>query len=517
MGYRGDDEALRARADSLESRLKEAQAELDQSERELDAHVQKDKKDEGDIAALRSEVNGLRRKLGLSTDEAPGPDTRARVVMGALVVLALMLGGVVAFVLVAPAGTAKEAPAFVEVADPVLVEKPEPIAALELPVPPAPAPSRIAPTGRPTDVAAFGAVVTEATGDALAVGEGAVLWVSLGPDSEVSSVRLIGPRGTVYDSTDDPGTSIVVTETRLGRRAGPEPASQVHTLVHTDQGMRTGPRPRIEINTSVHRIWVGRDVSPTFTATLYVDVESAPRFDAQSLPGPLFRTVRVRAVPRDVVGDAPREVSAASSSEPCELVVHALSRAGFSCRMSLRCGDNVVYGATTSGLNHCSVVDGLPALATDDGVTSEDGDPAITFDLPNRTMIVRDGWRGTFDLSEDPRCDLTGRWRGEAVSIRRGDGTMSLFLEGEGAAATAAWRDAEGPMGVEEVPAEFTCLEGRAMLGPTRRLEGERLAEGSYEAFYGPDYATLMGRYYGEEAVPGVFFLVRGAEAAEVE
>ena len=62
----------------------------------------------------------------------------------------------------------------------------------------------------------------------------------------------------------------------------------------------------------------------------------------------------------------------------------------FNCRFNIRCGGRVVYGAGTSGYNRCRRANDEFVGAMDQGMTAQDGDPEMSFDLANRRAHVRD-------------------------------------------------------------------------------------------------------------------------------
>ncbi|MCB9592421.1 MAG: protein kinase [Sandaracinaceae bacterium] len=74
----------------------------------------------------------------------------------------------------------------------------------------------------------------------------------------------------------------------------------------------------------------------------------------------------------------------------CTIAVRAVRSGNFNCRFNIRCGGRVVYGAGTSGYNRCRRANGEFVGAVDQGMTAQDGDPEMSFDLPGRRARVRD-------------------------------------------------------------------------------------------------------------------------------
>ncbi|MBX3268617.1 MAG: protein kinase [Sandaracinaceae bacterium] len=74
----------------------------------------------------------------------------------------------------------------------------------------------------------------------------------------------------------------------------------------------------------------------------------------------------------------------------CTIAVRAVRSGNFNCRFNIRCGGRVVYGAGSSGYNRCRAEGQQFVAAFDPGMTHQDGDPEMRFDLSSRTAHVRD-------------------------------------------------------------------------------------------------------------------------------
>jgi len=97
-----------------------------------------------------------------------------------------------------------------------------------------------------------------------------------------------------------------------------------------------------------------------------------------------------------IVRDARRQVGTVYEGRvqgggSCTISVRSLRNPPFNCRFNIRCGSRgVVYGRGTSGYNRCMRRGGDIVGARDDGMTHQDGDPAMTFDMSRRYCSVRD-------------------------------------------------------------------------------------------------------------------------------
>jgi serine/threonine protein kinase len=78
------------------------------------------------------------------------------------------------------------------------------------------------------------------------------------------------------------------------------------------------------------------------------------------------------------------------TAESCAISVLDTRTRGFNCRFRIRCDRRLIYGASSGGFNRCQRADGRFTHAADQGTTRRDGDPEMTFDLPNRRARVSD-------------------------------------------------------------------------------------------------------------------------------
>ncbi len=88
-----------------------------------------------------------------------------------------------------------------------------------------------------------------------------------------------------------------------------------------------------------------------------------------------------------VSGDVPVEEGAR-----CEVRVLPVRAYQFNCLIKVACGGVVIYPEPEleAGYVACNLRDGFPTRAVDDGVTGEDGDPTVDFDVLAGSVVVSD-------------------------------------------------------------------------------------------------------------------------------
>jgi hypothetical protein len=120
---------------------------------------------------------------------------------------------------------------------------------------------------------------------------------------------------------------------------------------------------------------------------LAASLRSYPETDGGVTGGfaPMMRIAHVT----EVRGDSAVEVG-----ERCEVRVLPVQTMEFNCLARVQCGDALLYPDPSqhAGYVACELSEyGFPNRATDANITGMDGDPALTFDLPQRRVVVRDG------------------------------------------------------------------------------------------------------------------------------
>ena len=74
----------------------------------------------------------------------------------------------------------------------------------------------------------------------------------------------------------------------------------------------------------------------------------------------------------------------------CEVEVQAADGAQLNCRIRVRCNEDLVYGLSGAGFNHCRREGDLLVFAHDHSGTRRDGDPRMFFDLRAGRVIISD-------------------------------------------------------------------------------------------------------------------------------
>ena len=76
--------------------------------------------------------------------------------------------------------------------------------------------------------------------------------------------------------------------------------------------------------------------------------------------------------------------------QSCSVEVDGTSHDVWSCRVRVRCGEELVYGLVDAGYNRCREDAGRFVEARDQHGTREDGDPRMRFDLGEGRIVVSD-------------------------------------------------------------------------------------------------------------------------------
>lgn len=396
MAFRNEHHALRERVEALERELAETRAQLEDRSQDASFHEARAKQ-------LERELEAARRELARHAPAPPKTSHGQRAWLTILVALGLVLVGA-AVTYLEPRGT-DVAPSSSPAAD----RAPEP-SLQDPPVHPAPPlePRAVVHAARVREVRA---------------------WPPLRPGDECRVESVISPRGeglrvdrlavrcgesTLYDSTAPP-TGFVMSSRSSGALERPSPRESdeerfVYLLQYHDQGMRALPMAQIVLDTQRYQARVFRSPESEGEVVLDVDSWSAPVAGPPLLAATRelrypFRTVVSRGLRlRSVQGAAPIE---RSSSLSCSLEIRPEPEgANFSCRILVRCGTRILYGANISGYNHCEIEGGAPVRAHDP-VAYVDGDPELHLDLAEGTLFVRDDppegeWRATFSVEAPP-------------------------------------------------------------------------------------------------------------------
>lgn len=73
--------------------------------------------------------------------------------------------------------------------------------------------------------------------------------------------------------------------------------------------------------------------------------------------------------------------------EACAVEVTPVNDGMFDCRVAVRCGDQVLYGDTSTGYNFCGPV---PSRVVDANFTRDDGDPRLELDLASGSVVIEE-------------------------------------------------------------------------------------------------------------------------------
>jgi uncharacterized membrane protein len=77
--------------------------------------------------------------------------------------------------------------------------------------------------------------------------------------------------------------------------------------------------------------------------------------------------------------------------ESCAVSVQRTSHAAYNCRVTIRCGEELIYGLADSGYNECRGGSEADFVGAEDRYpTRADGDPRMMLDLTNGRAIVAD-------------------------------------------------------------------------------------------------------------------------------
>ncbi len=87
---------------------------------------------------------------------------------------------------------------------------------------------------------------------------------------------------------------------------------------------------------------------------------------------------------------AARGPTMARVGDLCSVEVMRADGSHLNCRIRVRCHDDLVYGLSGAGYNHCRSEDGQLVFAQDSTGTRRDGDPRLYFDLHTGRVIISD-------------------------------------------------------------------------------------------------------------------------------
>ncbi|HHH31572.1 MAG TPA: hypothetical protein ENK57_24930, partial [Polyangiaceae bacterium] len=369
MHYRDERDALRHRADNLSEELRTAEQRLQQTEQRLAEHEQKDVQDEEELARLRAEVERLRRKTG---EVPPSPQQRPKValIVAGLLVAVTMAGVIAGFLLHAV--------------------PPPPDAVVVAPKPAEPPPTI------PAQRAFWGGEVIASEGGKANVGDGCLVEAALAPGGDVSDVVVRCGQATLYRASEPTRSGMVQLDGGHAELANGD--QHLHILRYRNTGDWSGPRAKLDLDSAKHRARVFKSGAEAWSVTIHLADLSFPRKGPALAPdaATLSDVAWTRRAARRTAITGPAPPSVAGSPESCELTVHPTPPQPYegqtlTCRVTLRCGGSIVYGAGTTGYVACPRPGDPLTTIRDEGNTEQNDDPKLTVDLAGNLATVEDG------------------------------------------------------------------------------------------------------------------------------
>lgn len=385
MDYRDERDALRARVESLESSLASAQAEL-----------QRMRATEAALEASRREAMRLRFEL-----ERFRPAGAAResskvglVIGGGLAVMTMAFGA--AFLL-------RTKPA-----SPPKVGDFGPSSQPDIPVEPPRVPPRVVePPHGPTVATTYmrsaqvewPARVLRSQGGAPAVGTACKVLAELRGDGLVAIIGDLEVRcgTTVLYRSSDEINGVSTTSVDVIEVAGKTPDSMREALTYSDVGSRTG-RNQFTLSTLQREGTVWSENAPAFRVELQVDSwtvdrQGQPLVDPANRRERLLSPIGVSGAVRSLEGEVQ-----VTQGQACTVDVTPASGES-NCRVRVRCGSTLLYGAGDSGYNKCTIENGKVGKLVDPRPSAEDTDPMLEMDLSENVVTVRDSGEKPWSVS----------------------------------------------------------------------------------------------------------------------
>lgn len=264
----------------------------------------------------------------------------------------------------------------------------------------------------------------------------------------------------------------------------------------------------VEIDSSERRLMIA-GAGSYLLDDLSVPRRWAPFLDANAaLVATLQHRLVRRAVPFTVEGEAPAAITDAMRPEAddqarCELVGDAVTLdEPVDCRLLLRCGATLLYGASRSGYIGCTVRDGRMITADDAGTSPEDTDARVHLDADRGILEVSDEddagvWSARFRLEEDPRCAPAGTFHGWAIDAEGSE--LSFVLDATRSSPSLRWTGGALDGALETVLVTPDCASGALQL-VTVGLSGAATTPSTYYVRYGPDLRSFAGSRAGTGA-----------------
>jgi hypothetical protein len=468
MGFRDDNEALRARTKAAEDRARRAETERERMERELAEAKANDDADAKRIAALEERLAKLDPgSLEAAKTQAAGRMRMALVGVSAAVALVM---GLLVFFLVG-AGSKKDGDVSMPAAAATTAEAP----AAE------PPPTEAEPASPLERVRLAGVVRSVGGVEGLEEGDGCVADLGIAEGWSQLQVRCgAGDRvATIYEGSEAQPMGIIQVSDQA-QEASTTPGHVTRTMSYSRTGQWSGPPPQIQIDPDQHatRVWLqgieARDVLLHIASSDF-GPGVVPTLDDGGTGTIARGTIAKLAVQGEVPG-ALGELN----TEDCVLRTEPQPRSGagaLTARIVARCGERILYGAGRSGWVPAPAHGEIMGPVEDPEMSAADTDPAITF-AGDTLTIVEPNWRIVFDIEPHPKCTLAeGSWVGTL-------------------------RDAEGQLqtGVSLTDGELTLPDGEVLTGTEDMRCHEGVARWTTEdgttmldGHFGPSFATYVG------------------------
>ena len=465
MGFRDDNEALRARTRAAEQRAERAETDRERMERELAEARANDDADQKRIAELEKRLAELEPQTG-----SPAQPSGAKPVALALALVTLLAGvGAGFFLTISGQPESPDAlPAATAAAEPAAAPVP---AALE-----EPAPAPVSPLER---VRLAGVVLSADGVEGLEPGDGCVVDSALSHGGGGHLAIRCGAGEAVrvvFDGSEDTGGGMTSSSGNVLEVTTGE-GSVARSIAYSLTGMWSGPQAQIQLNTDQRaaRVWReglnARDVLIHLENAAGTPGEPVLR---QGGTAPIARGTQAKLV---AVGDVPGALGELDTDH-CTVRTEPVARAGnLNARIIARCGERTLYGTGTTGWIPATADGGIVARAEDTEMSSADHDPAMTYTGETLT-IVEPEWRIAFRVEPDPRCTLaSGTWFG-AVRDATGELQQGARLE-DGELTLPGGQTLSGAE-------DMRCHEGVARWTDDT---GEVVLDGRF----GPELATFVG------------------------
>jgi len=459
MGFRDDNEALRARTKAAERRAQRAETEHERMERELAEAKANDASDAKRIARLEKELAKLKPK----PTSRPGDGMR-RMLVG--VVAAIVIG--VAALVYLLAATGKQGERAVPVASQAaLPATPEPVAQEP---------------ASPLERIRLGGVVRSADGvEGLEAGDGCV--ADLGLDRDFGGFQVRCGAGdtvrTVFDGATPTGAGMTSVSDQVFE-ATTVPGMVTRSMSYTLTGQWSGPQAQIQLDPDQHALRVWRQGLEARDVLVHIEYAAGTRGSKVLTSAGTGTIARGTIAKLAVAGEVPSALGDLDSGD-CVLRTEPVPRSGagaLTARIVARCGERILYGTGRSGWIPAPANGDIIGPAEDTEMSASDTDPMMTYTGESLTL-VEPGWRIVFDIEPHPACTLAeGRWVG---TLRDEEGTLRTGVSLTDGELTLP--DGTVLMGTEDM----RCHEGVARWNAD---DGTAMLEGHF----GPSFATFIGR-----------------------